>query len=323
VTILKGPQPPPQVKNVNKAFLANDIKDDAYNSLHSELQSNLALFKDLSQSCSTSFLQSLDDHLIQANWSALQRQLRLTFEAYHKLEPLLWEADFENSERNRLRDRIYSWPYGLKTCAIDNDVRKFADADTYYEVSNLNSQRGLDAIEHLLFSPLQHACLDDFELEELGVDRAEMDQWNDLSESEKMRQRCELSLRLTQAVSEDIELERQLFDARLQGESEEKILQLFYESLVIFVDRKLKDRKIGTPSGSHEESCTETSCPLLGEHRLSQLGVEALIWNYEGLLQTYTASERPNRGQTTDGFHGLLHTQNLGALANQIFDLLR
>ncbi|MEO0337474.1 MAG: hypothetical protein AAF202_13855, partial [Pseudomonadota bacterium] len=128
--------------------------------------------------------------------------------------------------------------------------------------------------------------------------------------------------RLAEVAREDIAKDRLLFEEAIANQPDSKVLQYYYESLVLFVDRMLKDRKIGTPSGAHLKSCPFVSCPFTGEHRRSELGVEALIWNYEGLLQIFTASTNPQRRETTNGFFGLMHAKKFGPLGNQIFDLL-
>ena len=307
-----GTATPPGIKNVNEDFVAKGVQTQAYNNLHSRLDVAADSLEKGLQNCSTDFAEEQGQVDLDLSLIKLRRLVSDASQAFHRLEPLMWEIDLVNAPRNLMRDKIYSWPSGVARCDLDKDVVEFLTPDHQYRVSNINTKRGLDAIQYLIYAPLQHSCFEN----------ADLDQWNELSRATKLRQRCELSQRLAVVLKENVETERVLFEQRIENEPAGKILQLYYESLVLFVDRRLKDRKLGTPSGQHERSCPFVSCPYTGENRVSQLGIEALIWNYEGLLQIYTASAKPNRNDQTTGFFGLMHTKGFAELGNQIFDLL-
>ena len=101
------------------------------------------------------------------------------------------------------RDNIYSWPLS-NPCRIDQvtATQDYANAD--FIESALVSMRGLDAIEYLLFAPLETECPSQ-------VPPLSDGSWQALSESDIQGRRFEYALVLAQAIQDDLTSEQSLW----------------------------------------------------------------------------------------------------------------
>jgi len=264
------------------------------------------------QNCESQILQAETEEIAGQNWQALRADWLSTIEAYHRFEPFLWDINFANGDRNFNREDIYSWP-STTTCEIDQQVLNLSKDFENFSLPGQDKLKGLDALEYLLYSEYVHAC----------NNNEDLDNWNALPLQERLYHRCEMASLIADELILSISRETELFNEMRQVEPADWVIQKLYESFVIFVDRRLKDRKVGTVSANHHETCPSppfASCPYTSEHRLSQLGYEALVWNYEGLRMGFLSKGAYAKPTATEGLYGMLNTKGFKSLAQEILN---
>ncbi len=211
-----------------------------------------------------------------------------------------------------LRDRIYAWPL-QSTCAVDQDVMlRWNDPSGYDVAQRLNNRRSLVAVEYLLFTPtLAHTC--PAQAAPLG--------WDALSEIDKHRARCQLA----HAIASDVAAQGvilhdawradagnyrgQLLEAGTSASaipSQQEAVNRITDGL-FYVDRFVKDMKLGEAAGIVMNSCSTVQQPCMAEveHRFADHGKQAILDNWRALREVFTgtaSTDRPGDGPGVDDF---------------------
>lgn len=217
--------------------------------------------------------------------AAARAAWRDTMSAWQESEVYLVGPAAANGEA--LRNRIYSYASGspLSTCAIDQAVVLAEDPDFDLQTRSLN-QRGLEAIEYLLFNDDPgHSCPDSIE---------ETRGWDSRPEIERRRLRCEYALDLAADVHS---AGASLLDAwQPQGDNyrsefvDPTNLDANFEALsdaLFYIELETKDRKLGIPTGINA-ACSRLTCPEVAESRFSDTALANLRANLVGFRDGLT-----------------------------------
>ena len=162
-----------------------------------------------------------------------------------------------------LRKRILSYADApLSTCGVDISVVLAGDEGFDIQSRSLN-QRGYGAIEYLLFNDdLTHTCAPQVP--------ATAD-WNGLGETERLQARCELAHVIADDAAEAAATVADRWDPDggdfrgtfLDPETTGEALQHLTDG-IFAMDLLVKDRKLGIPTGIHDD-CSTAACPNLVE----------------------------------------------------------
>jgi uncharacterized protein len=205
-----------------------------------------------------------------------------------------------------LRDRIYAWPLAA-TCGVDQDVvAHFQNPGAYDVGTRLNNVRSLAAIEYLLFATsTQHTCptpLPAFDA--LGADLPEA--------------RCGLAAALAADVAAQGEIVASgwrasggnyLRELSAAGTSDSSIPSAqegvnHVSDGLFYVDRIVKDMKLGEAAGIVENSCGEIgeACDREVEHRHADHATQAIRINLATLREVFTGDVPDAPGPGFDDF---------------------
>lgn len=194
-----------------------------------------------------------------------------------------------SADNGALRGRIYGWPL-LAPCTIDQDVVKRWTTPASYDVNAaLDNARSLAALEYLLhYTDTLSSC----PLEPAG--------WAALGAS-LPRARCELAAVIAADVRAHAD---QLattwnasggnYPATLAALEEREAVNMISDSL-FYVDKMVKDMKLGEASGIVINSCGTVEEPCLREmeHRFADRGTQALRINLRALRSVFTGTYGP------------------------------
>jgi uncharacterized protein len=214
-----------------------------------------------------------------------------------------------------LRDRIYAWPL-LATCALDRDTPVvWADPPAFDVSTRLNNARSLAAVEYLLFSTgTVHTC----PTEPAG--------WGALG-ADLPRARC----RHAEALAADVAVQlAALVDAWSgpDGYADELATAGAGSSIptaqeganrvsdgMFYVDKMVKDMKLGESAGITANACGTIQEPCLREveHPFADRATFAIRANLEALRRTFTGTTPTASGP---GFDDFLRALGAGALAD-------
>ncbi len=175
-----------------------------------------------------------------------------------------------------IRDLIYSWPV-VARCRVEDQVIGRGYAQSWTPV--LISARGLFGLEYLLFYPgADTAC---------NASSTTAKTWATLSEVEIATAKLDYASALSEDVLERIRSLRQVWSPEGGNfrktfidatgyESEQQALNVLAWSL-IYVEREVKDWKVGLPAGY-----TTTSPVTVAEASFAHFGIESVRQNLEG-----------------------------------------
>ena len=204
-----------------------------------------------------------------------------------------------------LRYKIYAWPL-LAPCGLDRDtVARWTDATSYDVAAQPPNERSLLAIEYLLFTTQSmHTC----PLEPAG--------WSALG-ADLPRARC----RLAHAIAVDVAAQAkalhtawredggnyvtELANAGASGDSiasaQEGVNRI--SDGMFYVDRIVKDMKLGEAAGIATNSCNTVQEPCLAEVelRFADRGTQAIRANLVALREVFTGKTASPDGSSTDG----------------------
>lgn len=181
-----------------------------------------------------------------------------------------------------LRDRVYAWP-GVSACRVEDQLLSRAYESDMKAV--FPSARGLFALEYLLFAPAtDSAC-------PAGSANAQM--WAALSEIERAERKRAYAVALASDVEATVRSLRalwspsgenfeQLFVSASGYPDEQEAMNVLAWAL-IYVERELKDWKLGIPAGQ-----TMTTRVTVPETPYAAIGTEAMLANllgFRSLLQ--------------------------------------
>ena len=176
------------------------------------------------------------------------------------------------------------------------------------------SQKGLGALEYLVFTGKEHSC------------RASMTgfaTWNDRSQNSVDLARCSyLKLLSSENSSVAMNLEQRMTSyekqfgdwSKLDITSVQNLLQEFSNSY-FFLDTVVKDRKIGLAAGLKPELCPRKGCNTLVEQSHSELSKDSITANLQAFNDIFSG---PDNGEAQKGFYHLLESKGAIALASRM-----
>ena len=184
-----------------------------------------------------------------------------------------------------LRDEIYSWPT-TNACRVDQEtVTSEWDNDDFYQIMLVNVY-GLDALEHLLFGPMDSVCpsqtppVADGAWDALGPEGIEFNR-----------------LAFAASIIDNIIVNGQeLVDVWSSGEAidysgvatPDETLEGIYHSLY-YIETFTKDLKLFHPMGDYE--CSSEYCLDDIEAQASGLAVESICANITGFMRLYSGGD--------------------------------
>ena len=234
-----------------------------------------------------------------------------------------------------LRDQIYSFPL-INSCRVDQEIlnQRFAGNDSISSAPF--NVRGLDALERILFlSGTSNTCPMQVKINRDGL-------WDDFVSDEDalLKARHEYA---QVAVDDILTSTGSLVDAwsnsfgdQFQNgaapfQSQQDALDQVFAGL-FYMDKYVKDLKLGNPLSITGEVCEEDLCVELFEHKESGVSRDALIANLEGFLWVFTGVPVDQIEQRGDvfGFDDMLAQEGASGLGddiiektNEAIDLLR
>jgi predicted lipoprotein len=184
------------------------------------------------------------------------------------------------ADNKALRDRIYAWPL-VSTCGVDQQVVAYWQNPSAYDVTTkLANVRSLAAIEYLLFvDDPAHTCpLPPNGWDQLGADLPAA--------------RCGLAA----AIARDVDANAralatawETYAAQLASGDPRDAENMISDAL-FYVDRMVKDMKLGEAAGIVVNACGTVAEPCLREveHRHADRASAAIAINLHALRDTFT-----------------------------------
>ncbi|NTS76998.1 imelysin family protein [Catenovulum sp. SM1970] len=260
-----GNNPPPPTNFDEKALIEN-LVDNVITPVQNQLTSQSAVLVSQVESLCTAYSDGIENtaqlDLVQAEW-------RNTMALWQQIEAMQLEPLTVND--SQLRNLVYSWPNQVSSCGVDQDVIHHENGNisgTPYDISRRSvTRRGLDANEYLLFSTnLDHTCSSNS-----GI----VEGWNQRPDAERRLARCEYAITVTQDLQANIAtyidawdgadgyaLKIKNADVADNGfESLHDAVNVISDSL-FYLDKELKDTKLGAPLGIFANSCGGATCPV-------------------------------------------------------------
>lgn len=228
--------------------------------------------------------------------AAAQSQWRAVMAQWQQIEMYQFGPITDNG--SNMRQRIYSWPDSISSCAIDQQV-VLAAADDDYDISGqVNQARGLDTLEYLLFNrDLTHTCPSQI---------TTVDNWNSLTETVQKRTRCEFAERVAADVHDNANtllkswradggnFRQALINSGSEGgafETQTAAMNALSDAL-FYADKNTKDEKLGVPLGLHPD-CDALTCAQARESIYSNNSLENIKNNLIGFRSVYTTAFEP------------------------------
>lgn len=189
------------------------------------------------------------------------------------------------------RDTIYSWPT-TNPCRVDQETAAGAfDQDGWSDTALVNV-RGLDAVEHLLWSGPDNSCPGQVDINADGT-------WDALGDAEIQRRRAAYVDVLAAQLVQDLEAQRaawQAFEPSLAApgsddsaySSASSALNAIYDAL-FYLETRTKDLKLAVPLGLRD--CDAEACPEAVEAQMSGVSTEAIAANLEGFAALFEGGE--------------------------------
>lgn len=243
--------------------------------------------------------EAADYEAAKSGWLSLMDAVQKT--ELHVVGPAL-----RNDEA--LHNRVHSYSVGaLASCGLDQAVIAAAKDD--YQIANRAfNQRGMGAIEYLLFNQnLKHSCSSQIEVTAT---------WNDLSETDRKTQRCELALTLAKDVSLASDL---ILDQWTEGDTAYRSEFLAEENLgdnvqmvsdgLFYVETFTKSHKLMIPLGL-DDKCSSLTCPGLLESPYSENTLRNIRTNSAEFLRIFN-------GESGLGFDDLIVDEDFAEIAER------
>ena len=219
------------------------------------------------------------------------------------------------------RDAIYSWTL-VNPCRVDQElVEKGYEGSGFAD--ELINVRGLDALEHLIYSAgTENACKPTSTINKDGS-------WAALSQEELNTRRAAYTRVLASSLAGDAaQLEQDwsseggdfLKEFSRAGTAESATYATSQEALnalsdaLFYVEKETKDMKLAIPAGISD--CDTDTCPEALELAASNLSKEAAIANVEALRDAYLGHRQGEPAQ--QGFDDLLTALGESALDAQM-----
>lgn len=201
------------------------------------------------------------------------------------------------AEMKAQRDRIYAWPLA-STCAVDQDVvARWMDPSGFDVGTRLNNRRSLAAVEYLLFAAtLDHTC----------PSQSAPPGWDAMSDADKQAARCGLAGAIAADVAAQAELARDGLGPYVDGlvaAGDQEAVNVISDAL-FYVDKMVKDMKLGEAAGIAVNSCATVQEPCLAEveHRHADHATPALRQNLVAIRAAFTGTIDGADGTGFDDF---------------------
>ena len=143
----------------------------------------------------------------------------------------------------------------------------------------LVSMRGLDAVEYLLFAPVETECPSQ-------VPPLSDGSWDSLSDVDIQSRRLEYALVLAQTIQDDLEDAQLLWSKDFPFDlykSNVKALNAVFNAM-LYAEEMIKERKLHHPLGLKDECSVD--CHLEVEGLYADISTEFLVANLKGLQQS-------------------------------------
>jgi predicted lipoprotein len=248
-----------------------------------------------------------DRQIAQSSWQDMMRE-------WHFIDAVPYGPLAE--QKATLRVEIYSWPtVKLNLCRIDLNVIRSASQGI--PLPSEFSQKGLDAVEYLLFDETyEHHC---------PSNTGPLADWNDKSLVEKQQARCNYAETLLSGLDQAVQTLNDRWSAggsqnyqKFMTETAEPqtVIQDVYEGMIYF-EKVLKDEKLAKPLGLSEDCANyPQACPDKREHAFAGFADAALQQNVKGFQAVYQGGTvEPTESETGTGFDDYLRARGHDELA--------
>jgi predicted lipoprotein len=208
-----------------------------------------------------------------------------------------------------LQSRIHSYTTGpIATCAIDQAVIQNHQGSDFSVSSRALNQRGMGAIEYLLFNDeMNHSCSSQV-LTTSG--------WNDLTISERATQRCNLALELAGDVAiasglihDGWTADDSTFRSEFLSESNRSDNFQQITDALFYFESYTKSGKLAIPLGI-DSKCSAVTCPNLVESPYSESTLQNINVNTQEFLRIFN-------GDSGVGFDDLIADAGFADIANR------
>jgi predicted lipoprotein len=309
-----GADKPPDAKpdNFDRTALLTHLGTNVYLPMHAEFELAAAQVAP----AIGAYCDALDAGTVGTTEAAARSAWAAAIDSWERLDAVLvGPAAMDNKT---LRDRIYGWPL-LSPCGLDRDTAsRFADPGSYNITGKLSNVRSLSAVEYLLFNTsTMHGCA----TTPVG--------WDALG-ADLPRARC----RLAQVIAADVHAASGSLHAAWRADggdyvgvlaragrgstiasAQEGVNQI--SDGFFYVDRQVKDMKLGEPAGIAANVCGTVQAPCVREVELQygDRATFAIRANLVGLRRVFTGS-----GGAVDGpgFDDFLQALGSGDVADRM-----
>lgn len=189
-----------------------------------------------------------------------------------------------------LQKRIHFYTGGsLAACGLDQAVIQFDKNSDFTLTSRALNQRGMGAIEYLLFNnDLNHSC---------SSQVLTTVNWNDLPQSDRKTQRCNLALALAKDVAEvsqsihtqwtaaDAPYRTEFLNEASRGDNFQQITDALF-----YIETYTKSSKLAIPLGL-DPDCKQITCVNLVESPYSQTSLRNVKVNAEEFLRIFNGGD--------------------------------
>lgn len=277
-----GPATGSPPEGFDAVSMITQIADEVIAKQYETLSESTASFSAGDESIST-YCTAIGTDQESAQREIVQAQWRLVMADVQATEIHVFGPAADNGEA--LRNRLHSYAAGpLSTCGVDQSV-VLAEEDDFDIASRSLNQRGMGAIEYLLFnSTLDHTCASQV---------PETQSWNNRSDPERRLKRCELATRIVSDVADaasSIESNWQDYRAEfINQDNAGDSLQLITDG-IFALDKLTKDQKIMLPTGLSAE-CSALTCPRLVESPYAENSYQNIRVNLLSFRNIFTGAD--------------------------------
>lgn len=261
-----------------------------------------------------------NSNMSDESWYLFQMQWQKAMNAFHRTEVLKMGPIAKEEEKNAYG--MYSWPSTDK-CGIDTYVLKHKTKE-HLGLPYFEKHMGLDAMEYLLFSTAEkHSCWE-------GHERFDdLQNWTELETNVKRNDRCQYVQKINKKVQAEIYWLAKQWDRNngnkisyYKEKGAKYFVQEMYNKFMPYMDKVIKDTKLGAPSGINRQQCLMDACPFEAEHISSKNGLVALSNNYHGLISILLGSSDHLHSQEAIGIYDLLAKNGFESFAQELVEEL-
>lgn len=221
----------------------------------------------------------------------------------------------ENEELEEgLFSRLVEGPYGVNSCSVQENMINKVSFGSYL----LRQNPYMDSLEVLLYADVIETNLCSYKL-----DKGQgLDSWFDANGKEI--DLCRGIHAVARSLSQELAQAKDYF-VKIQSNDgavyDESYLQKVYDTLNVFTDKVLKDKKVATPLGQ-SISCNFPGqlCPKGVEFKFSHLSFQTLLKNLEGVMQVYNNHQNMDLEPQAQGLYQFLNINNHKALADRTYN---